>query len=255
MFGNDNPTGLIKKPVGNNVDNDPQDVFAVKKRFSDQGYYKQPIENGYIDRELDDAIWSFQKDNDLKQDGYMNPDGETERALFSASTQDKEQTPENTTDSEPDAEPEENPEISPEQDQEKPEERSNKNCEELRIELENERIQYRSLQEQLLKIGDENNQVLKEFNEIKDKLSKARKKQAFDTIASTLGPGKLKKAVDAIGNFAINENKITELTNQEDEYREKYRVVRDRFQDIQNWLQSTDINVKRLLRDIEKNGC
>jgi len=188
----------------------------------------------------------------------MNPDGETERALLSASTQGEKQTPQDVPGSEPDEEKEEtkkNPEIHPEQNQEKPEERSNKNCEELRIELENERIEYRSLQEQLFKIGDENNQVLKEFNEIKDKLSKARKKQAFDAIASTLGPGKLKKAVDVFGNFAINENKITELTNQEDEYREKYRAIRDRFQDIQNWLQSTDRNVKKLLQDIEKNGC
>lgn len=83
MFLSDLFSGFLKKPVGNNLDNDPDDITKTKELFANEGYYKQPVENGYIDKELDDSIWNFQRDNDLKQDGIMNPGGETETALIS----------------------------------------------------------------------------------------------------------------------------------------------------------------------------
>jgi peptidoglycan hydrolase-like protein with peptidoglycan-binding domain len=73
---------LIRSPVGNNLENKEDDVRKVKKAFSELGYYKRPVENGIIDQELDTAIHSFQKDKNLKVDGYMKPGGETERELL-----------------------------------------------------------------------------------------------------------------------------------------------------------------------------
>lgn len=73
---------LIKSPVGNMRKNDEDDVQRMKGIFSNLGYYKRPVENGIIDQELDTAIHTFQKDKDLKVDGYMNPGGETEGALI-----------------------------------------------------------------------------------------------------------------------------------------------------------------------------
>ncbi len=75
---------LIASPVGNNLENREDDVRRVKGMFSNLGYYKRPVENGIIDRETDTAIHNFQKDNNLKIDGYMNPGGETEGALIDA---------------------------------------------------------------------------------------------------------------------------------------------------------------------------
>ena len=72
---------LITGTVGNNMNNDEEDVRKTKENFSKIGRYNEPVENGIIDRELDTAIRGFQRDNDLKQDGFMRPDGETERTL------------------------------------------------------------------------------------------------------------------------------------------------------------------------------
>lgn len=71
----------IKKSVGNNMENDIADVMITKDKFVKEGRYRKSVENGYIDQELDSAIRSFQRDYDLKQDGFMNPDGETEQML------------------------------------------------------------------------------------------------------------------------------------------------------------------------------
>ncbi|MCI5060271.1 MAG: hypothetical protein MRY79_04275 [Alphaproteobacteria bacterium] len=71
----------ISKSVGNNMENDPDDVIRTKKKFKTIGRYNDEINNGYIDRELDDAIWGFQRKEKLKPDGFMNPGGETERTL------------------------------------------------------------------------------------------------------------------------------------------------------------------------------
>lgn len=78
-----NIAGLIRAPVGNNLENRLRDVENTKRNFAATGHYKRPVENGYIDRELDDAIFTFQRENDLKVDGRMNPGGETETALVS----------------------------------------------------------------------------------------------------------------------------------------------------------------------------
>ncbi len=74
---------LLRAPVGNNLENRPEDVKNAKRNFAKQGRYKRPIENGIIDQELDDAITGFQRDHKLKVDGIMNPGGETEAMLLS----------------------------------------------------------------------------------------------------------------------------------------------------------------------------
>lgn len=74
--------GLLNNPVGNNLKNDPDDVETLKNNFAIEGSYTKPVENGYIDYELNDAIYSYQKNNDLKMDGRVNPGGETEATLI-----------------------------------------------------------------------------------------------------------------------------------------------------------------------------
>lgn len=81
LFSNIAP--LLRAPVGNNRENDQDDIINIKHNFSAQGFYRPPVRNGYIDRELDEAITTFQQDNDLKIDGVMKPGGETEATLIS----------------------------------------------------------------------------------------------------------------------------------------------------------------------------
>lgn len=63
------------------MENKTEDIKRTKENFAKDSRYNKPIENGYIDRELDTAIKDFQHDYDLKPDGYMNPKGETETRL------------------------------------------------------------------------------------------------------------------------------------------------------------------------------
>jgi len=80
----DDVVALLRAPVGNNLENNPEDLRVAKQLFAAEGRYKRPIdENKYIDRELDDAITTYQRDKNLKIDGIMNPGGETEAMLIS----------------------------------------------------------------------------------------------------------------------------------------------------------------------------
>jgi hypothetical protein len=76
--------GLLRAPIGNNMENDPRDVENTKRNFAAEGRYKRSVENGYIDQELNDAIIGFQRDKNLRIDGIMNPGGETEASLISS---------------------------------------------------------------------------------------------------------------------------------------------------------------------------
>jgi len=74
--------GLIQKPVGNNMANDQEDVFSVKRALSSLGHFGGEEPNGFITRRMDHSIKTFQRDSGLKVDGILLPGGETETALL-----------------------------------------------------------------------------------------------------------------------------------------------------------------------------
>lgn len=71
----------LKKEVSETTaDIDPDDVLSLKNKLKGLGYYKEP-EWGitkFVDNEMFDGIRKFQKDNKLKNDGVIKPEGETE---------------------------------------------------------------------------------------------------------------------------------------------------------------------------------
>ncbi len=74
---------LLKGPVGNNRDNDPEDILRTKEALTRLGYMAGEEEpHGYITREMNSALKTFQRDKDLKVDGWMQPGGETEDSLL-----------------------------------------------------------------------------------------------------------------------------------------------------------------------------
>jgi len=74
-------TKLITEPVGNNLTNRQEDVRRVKRAFSSMKRFEEPEENGYMTRELDTSIRSFQRDLGLREDGLLYPGGETETTI------------------------------------------------------------------------------------------------------------------------------------------------------------------------------
>lgn len=75
---------LLRAPVGNNLENHPDDIRVAKQLFAAEGRYKRPVdENKYIDQDLIDSMEGFQRDHNLKVDRRMNPGGETEAMLIS----------------------------------------------------------------------------------------------------------------------------------------------------------------------------
>ena len=73
---------VFKKSIGQNLENDPNDVTNVKNKLASLGRYNDDHKSGYIDAELDDSIRSYQRDRNLKSDGVINPGGETEATLI-----------------------------------------------------------------------------------------------------------------------------------------------------------------------------
>ena len=61
------------------ANNNPDDVIKVKQALTEAGYYKVPQYGltPYPDKQLYQAINSFQTSNNLKTDGVIKPNGET----------------------------------------------------------------------------------------------------------------------------------------------------------------------------------
>lgn len=69
----------LKSPIGRSYNTNPDDVRKIKKALSGLGYYDE-LEHGitpYPDAAMILGIEKFQRDNGLKSDGVMKPDGET----------------------------------------------------------------------------------------------------------------------------------------------------------------------------------
>lgn len=77
----------LKDAVGDGRANRPDDVVAVKTALAGLGRYgtdRTRAPNPFLDRPLIGAVSAFQKEAGLKQDGWLAPGGETERALTAA---------------------------------------------------------------------------------------------------------------------------------------------------------------------------
>lgn len=76
------PETCLTAKVGNGRTNHRADVRWVKEAFKHLGRYDAgPEPHGYIDRELLDAIYRYQRDCGLRCDGWLRPGGETENTL------------------------------------------------------------------------------------------------------------------------------------------------------------------------------
>ena len=68
--------------TGNGQPNRPRDILWVKEALRRLGRYNHDgTPHPYIDRPLNDAILSYQRDRGLRRDGVLVPGGETECAL------------------------------------------------------------------------------------------------------------------------------------------------------------------------------
>jgi peptidoglycan hydrolase-like protein with peptidoglycan-binding domain len=68
---------VFHRPIGQNMDNDENDIINLKKKLNHLGRYNSPFLHGYIDADLDKSIKTYQRDRNLKADGVVLPGGET----------------------------------------------------------------------------------------------------------------------------------------------------------------------------------
>ena len=76
-----NLRSALSAPIGNRQTSTPDDLVRTRRNFSRLGRYDGDTELSVLDRGLDNTIRAYQREKGLKQDGIMNPGGETERAL------------------------------------------------------------------------------------------------------------------------------------------------------------------------------
>ena len=74
----------IQATLGSSHNTNPEDVWATKHNLKRRGYYVEPTHgmNEFPDRQFFNAIRAFQRHHNLRIDGVMRPDGETERHLL-----------------------------------------------------------------------------------------------------------------------------------------------------------------------------
>lgn len=84
-FTNMISNNLISNSVGNNLVNDEDDVRRVKDGLNTLGLFDNdtaPEPHGYITRPMDEGIKTFQKRENLRIDGRLFPEGETENTML-----------------------------------------------------------------------------------------------------------------------------------------------------------------------------
>lgn len=80
---------ILKNAVGNNLENQEDDVRQIRNLFEKIDFLKEDEKEtdyqgkplGILTKNLDHTIKRFQRENNLREDGYIKPGGETELAL------------------------------------------------------------------------------------------------------------------------------------------------------------------------------
>ena len=73
---------FLTGPVGNGLQNTPQNIRTTKRNLKRSGFFDDETENDFITANMEKSIRRFQQARDLKEDGKLFPGGETERELF-----------------------------------------------------------------------------------------------------------------------------------------------------------------------------
>jgi len=71
----------LETTIGNNHNSNANDILKTRRLFKEIGIKAGEEDRPLIDKPLDNAIRTFQRELGLKEDGKMNPKGETEQAL------------------------------------------------------------------------------------------------------------------------------------------------------------------------------
>lgn len=84
----------IKSIIGNMHQSNPEDILRTRHNFREIGLESGEEDRPYIDQPLDTAIRTFQRETGLREDGIMEPGGETEQTLnLALALQENQKTP------------------------------------------------------------------------------------------------------------------------------------------------------------------
>ena len=199
----------LNDSVGNNLSNEKEDVLAVKYALSGEGLFdteKEPEPHGYIMRDLDEGIKTFQKQNDLRVDGRLYPNGETEHALNVSAAAKKQE----------------------EKEQER--QRKEKEKKERKREFDCSVIRERFIQvrDDLKKLGIEMAQInsqIKQKEKRIESLDKELREDALSSVSTTL-PGK-KAPWDIVADTVETGMKAQKSAGFYEKYQEKERLNKE----------------------------
>ncbi len=245
---------MLTNSVGNNRKNEASDVIAVQQKLSTLGYVsplKRFEPTGILDNDTVKGIRSFQRNNGLTVDGWLEPNGETEQALNShnkPSGFQNSNNPEDTGNTTP--EQPTPPEPTGDQEGNKPED---DNCDELEKIWTNANAKLFIAKQDLTRAENEKNALGEQLQQLEDLLRKETKlvggdkgnaKAAGGVVGGAIGgavagPGGFAPGFSAGSNIGGLLEEATDLaTGQKTdiEIRIEIKETKDKILEVQNQI-------------------
>ncbi len=264
------------------------DIRNTKASLNELGYFDEEIDNDFIIRTLDTNIKSFQKDNDLKVDGKLYPNGETENSIIqnlassqllpvAASTYSSQaetrspaiasfgQVAENvdatgrmiqdqtaSTQSLIQAEEPQQSEMPEEQNE--PQSDTRNECASLSIDLQNAWLFMDDCSNKKLAAETEITQVSDALVQAERELMKKGGKQFVDTAIGASSKGPLGIAGAATGYYS-NKTDVDAAKQKVEELKARYELLEDTIKDMERWIEKTRAEIKDIKAKMQEKGC
>ena len=238
---------LIGEPVGNNMINREDDVRSVKNGLSDLNRFQEEENNGYITRDLDTSIRTFQRDHNLKEDGLLFPNGETEEALVQGLAQRRAGQQQGFPRARERVRKTGNPEDSDGEAQ------KGSYCDSLFESLHIERIRRDGLDRDLERILEQKNDALTEWRKAEKDL-RMKTIEAGAKIGLSSGKGILGMA-GTITTTALQIPEINELKNNERVSKEKFKSLEEEDHFLQQKISRLESYINEIESKIQKLEC
>ena len=230
-------------PVGNGQKNNEDDVAKVQKRLGSLGYLpeKQEYEpTGIIDLATSLAIKNFQKDNDLKQDGYLNAKGETLSALNKEEQEnekeEKKDIPKPSEQTEEDKKSEESDESEGGDGDEEQSDEGDNRCNELQNELQSLQVAVEEDSKAKSEAVENHNTFLEEWRSASEELRNIKAEVRQELM---LGSMTRIGAIGSLANLILVDPRVIE--------------AKENLQNAKNAFEANEVAQKLYQKDIERN--
>lgn len=207
--------------------------------------FEEDEPHGYVTRELDDSIKSYQRDSGLKEDGILHPGGETETAIIEDMGRD-------AGDGTPPI-PERKPDSDDVKESSGSKGQQEASCTALADRLRMARIRRDGFDQDLTRLLEQKNSALDAWRKAEEELARV---EAEATMKTGLSGGKgVLGAASFVSTYVAESQMVNAARQKAEQARQKFEAIESEVEYLRKQMGLLSDEIENIQMEISEAGC